>query len=440
MSAVMQEVTKKAGRPTKEATKTGFEAEVVRLAKAGNSDSDIARILRVDRTTVWRLRKRMADSTPALAAEIHQAREYHRETSDEFMQEGSIKAWIEDMKLRRVGKWPEYVNHVRHMCEELQVFPDQLVPIVDPDTGQRDFTWAKRWLATKADVPLDKLRERKNAFRGFAKKYGATDYELTLAGYDSKHYGVGKWKHVQMTEEQIKRARAYLADAANFAEQRGREEALFVFSFGIDTCRPLEPIWNLTADRFYTLEAEITQQERRRIALVKQLSESLPPGMGELLAELLNVSPDALVAELEEEKKTLCCVNIFRKKTEKSGAPYKTAYPSRFTFELAKRLGEKHGGRLMDGFEPEDIYPFLRSAYAHVGARAQDPDDPAKDYFQTHPVHCLRHCGAQRLLQKTGFNRAVVAELGGWEAEKTLEDHYGGVPVDVVRGMAGSLL
>jgi hypothetical protein len=467
----------KPGRPTKEAQKAGFEAEVLRLHQAGKPigrDQDdagtICGIMKAGKSTIFEIIKKHTETlTASQLAEEKRERKYQKQTSDEFMQEPVIKEWIEDMRLRRVGGWRAQVGYIEAMCQELQIYPDQLVPLVMED-GKRDFTWAKKWLASKAEVPMEKLRHTKIAYRGFAHKYGANDYELTQIGFDAMHYGLGKWKHVQLTEEQIQKMIAFLSDPSHFQETRGLKEALFAFRFGIDTCRPLEPIWNLTADRFAILESEMSAAEKRRIELIKQLAAVLPSGMAPLFAELLNVSPEALVADVTKGgKKILYSVNLRRKKTQKSGSTYKTAYMAKATYELALDRGKENGGRLMNDFAPEEIYPFLRAGYEAIGASAIDPDEKkcphcegaknkgrvpveaavcplcgghefeAIDYFQEHPIHALRHCGAQRLLQTTNYNRAVTAKLGGWDAEKTLEDHYGGVPDDVVRTVAGSL-
>jgi len=435
---------KRIGRPTKENGRIGFEAEVLLLYRAGKTVGDVGTpgticyLMKTGRTKVYEIIKKATESSTAEATAITKERKYHKETADEFFSEPSIKEWIEDMKLRRVGDWKGLVFSIKKMCDELQIYPIQLIPFVGQD-GKRNFIHARKWLAARSEVSLEKLRSPKLAYRAFAKKFGATDYELTLAGFDAKHYGVGKWKTVQMTDEQVSAVEAYLMDSGRFPAP-GREEALFAFKFGLETCRTLEPIWGLTGDQFNSLPSEMSQTELRRIGLIKQLSAALPSGLGPLFAELLNIAPESLMAEVETGKMVLYTCNVFRHKTEKSGAPYKTAYVSKSTFELAKKLSTKNGGRIMNGFEPADVYPFLKGAYAAAGVHAMDPEDPERDYFQEHPIHALRHSGAMRLLGRTNYNRAVVAELGGWEAEKTLEDHYGGVPVDVIRAVVGSIL
>jgi integrase len=367
------------GRPFRigkhRASQQEFDDEVLRLFKLGRKLEEIAGILKRERTAIWRSLKRSRARDPAQLQAARAERQYRIESKDEFLMEPTIHQFVEDMRARRISRhaMQQTVAQLREMCEELQIYPDQL-----------DLQWGKKWLATKGEVPLDKLRPRKLSARAFFKAQGVSDYELTLAGFDAKHYGVGKWKHVKLTEEQICKVRTELAEKATL-------EAQFVFSFGVETCRTLEPIWSLTGDRFYTLRADCDGRQR-----------------------------------------TLYCANVFRKKTEKAGAAYKTAYVSRGTFELATRLVKKNGNKFLAGKNPRRIYRELRTAYKKA--------EVTVEYFYQHPIHALRHSGAQRLLEKTGFNRAVVAELGGWEAEKTLEDHYGGVPLDIIRGVAGSLL
>lgn len=364
----------RSGRPyrvgRRRATREEFDAEVLRLFKAGRELAEIREILNRSRTTIWLSlsRSRARDPDQLQAAKVE--RQYQRGSADEFLREPVIAAFRDDLRARRVRIWKRYIARIREICDDLEIYPDQL-----------DLEWGKKWLASKAEISLEQLRAPKIAARRFLKAQGFTDYELGQAGFDAKHYDVGKWKHVRMTEAQIRKVRAELRAHAS-------RETQFAFDFGIETCRTKEQLSNLTGDQFYTLKL----------------------GTG----------------------RVLYCCNLFRKKTEKTGAHYKVAYVTRGTYELARELAKgKKGGRVMLGRLPELIYPELRAAYQKAGVTVA--------YFFTRPIHALRHAGAQRLLEKTGFNRAVVAELGGWDSEKTLEDHYGGVPVDLIRSIAESL-
>lgn len=348
-----------------------FDIEVLRLFKQGLKINQISKRLRRDRTTVWRALNRV--EKPELET-AKKERAFYVQTQDEFLNEPIVKDWVADMQTRRISSWRTIAAAVRKACEELQIFPDQF-----------DLDWGKKWLALKKDVPLEQLRPWKTSLRSWFHAQSYTDYELTSAGFDAKHYAVGKWKHIKLTAGQITKVEQYLKAKAS-------PETLFVFRFGMETCRPLEPIWSLRGDQFYTIDFK------------------LPDG----------------------RPKTLYAVNIFRQKTEKAGAPFATAYVSQATFTSAKALAQKNGGSVMNGIKPESIYEELRPAYRAAGVEFE--------YSYARPIHTLRHFGAQYWLAETGFNRAVVAKIGGWLAEKTLEDHYGGVPEDVVRGFVGTVL
>lgn len=67
---------------------------------------------------------------------------------------------------------------------------------------------------------------------------------------------------------------------------------------------------------------------------------------------------------------------------------------------------------------------YLKRIYREIGLT-----DP---YFYAHPLHCLRHVGAHRLLKKTNYNYGIVAKLGGWKDEKTLKDCYGEMPDELI--------
>lgn len=146
------------------------------------------------------------------------------------------------------------------------------------------------------------------------------------------------------------------------------KEALFVYRFGIDTCSRKSEIFNMKPE-YFTDSGDI-------------ISCQIPTG-----------------------------------KTEKAGSAWSTGWVTRETYNLALQVLPLHN-------DNGHIANILRDAYSYAGLEVT--------YFYSKPFHALRHVGAQRYLELTNWNRAVVARLGHWLAEKTLEDHYGQVPDDVV--------
>src|SRR5207245_844633 len=48
-----------------------------------------------------------------------------------------------------------------------------------------------------------------------------------------------------------------------------------------------------------------------------------------------------------------------------------------------------------------------------------------EEYFYIKQVHALRHVGAHYWLNRTKYNHAIVARIGGWKSVQTLIDCYG---------------
>lgn len=135
--------------------------------------------------------------------------------------------------------------------------------------------------------------------------------------------------------------------------------------------------------------------------------------------------------ELERLKKsdyseTTGILRTFRGKT----GSFWSKYPSKESIALLLSMPNE---QVFTHGDFDDIHEELRECYKAIEANSE--------YFFYHPIHALRHVGCQRLLRmpKINYNRAVVAVLGGWEAEKTLEDHYGAVPDDIIHRMGSSL-
>ena len=350
-----------------------YDREVKRLLMAGLSEVEIARRFKQSRWTVGRSIKRVA-LTPQETTE----RQWAALTKDQFYSLPEIAPWVESMRIRRVGQGAirAYVNIVKSVADGFQIYPSML-----------DVGWCKKWLALpeQQSKSLAQLRDNKIALRQWLKyAFKMSDMELAEAGFDAKHYEVGKWSHVRLSEEQIGFIDQYLAGA------NGCVLARWAFNFGIDTCS--------TADEM-------------RYQLFEYYND-----MGKLIS-----------------------VQIKRPKVKS----YFTGYVRRHTYELAKEalklapLTDQH---------IDLIRSCLRSAYVEAGlyttqiVNGQEVVKNGVPYFFDHPIHSLRHCGAQRYLEKTNWNRTAAAKLGHWKAEITLELHYGDMPGDVVerifQGMA----
>ena len=335
-------------------TQEHFDDEVKRLLALGLKQNEIADRLKLERSTIYRAMQRLG---APVVNEAKQAGEYVRLSSDAFFSLPELSTWIQSLRSRKIKSWRLYINTLKRTCDELQIYPSML-----------DLAWSQKWLAAHSDESNESLREMKITLRQwlkFARKI--TDQELTLAGLDAKHYGIGKWRNVKMSAEQRNCLRNYLND-------NNARESLFVFEFGLDTCSRASEIAAVKFSDFVRL-------------------------------------PNGLIV-----------VNIGTTKTEKAGQSFVTGYVRDQTYKLAEKI--KDGDALVKNIQA--VSAILREAYIHCGIAATSA------YFEMHPLHALRHVGAQRYLEKTNWNRAAVAKLGHWLAEKTLEDHYGGIPDDIV--------
>lgn len=149
----------------------------------------------------------------------------------------------------------------------------------------------------------------------------------------------------------------------------------------------------------------------------------------ELLVFRLGTECCTPLQELERMKRSDYLVEegILRTFRPKTGS-YWSKYPAPYT---AKLIMESPTEQIFRNGDFRTISDELKDLYRQLQATS--------DYFKMRPIHALRHVGAQRLLRKTNWNRAVVAVLGGWEAEKTLEDHYGAVPNEIIHKVGRAL-
>lgn len=338
-------------------TQEVFDAEILRLIGLGLRENQIATQLKTSRWTIGRSLKRSVKNKPTETTEAKQEGSYQKLTNDSFRGLPEISGWIDNFKARGV-KFASPVNALRMVCDELQIFPSML-----------DSHYAQKWLARQAGIKTkSQMRHKKVAIRGWLKySRNMSDNELQVLGLDAKHYEVGKYATVGLSEQQISKAIFLL-------ERHHKDrKVLLAFRLGTECCCP--------------------KQELERL----NKSDYLP-----------------------QEK-------ILRTFREKTGS-FWSKYPDQKTAAL---LMKNDTEKIFTNGDIKYMITRLKQIYNEVEA--------ASPYFNMKPLHALRHTGAQRLLRKTDWNRAVVAVLGGWNAEKTLEDHYGAVPNNIIHNMGQKL-
>ena len=342
-----------------------FDAEVKRLqTEFGLSQSEIAKRLGVTRWTIGRSMKRV----PLTSTETVE-KKWLALTNDEFYALPEIQDWIRSLLRRKVSNWKSYPNTVKRCCDQLQIHPAMF-----------DLAWGQKWLDSQGEKSKAQLRQPIGFCRAWFKFHFHTqDHELTEAGFDAKHYEVGKWSHVRLSAEQWGALDEFLGKVAHgmiaSAPSKIGLKAWFVVNFCKDTCARRGEVGAMRPEYFSDQGGLITVR--------------IPGESGE---------------------------------AAKSGN-YESGWVRRFTYTLALAALPISTG------EMEEVSQLMKEAYRAVGLTVP--------YFFTHAIHALRHCGGQRWLELTNYNRAAVCRIGHGHAEITLEKHYGAIPDETVLRLFG---
>jgi len=144
--------------------------------------------------------------------------------------------------------------------------------------------------------------------------------------------------------------------------------------------------------------------------------------------------------EIRSAGKTVLITENYESKTSQ----YKKGIWKKYIFdETLQHIIRARKGRGMDtlfslqakgprGFKQEFIEMLKTKDHKHgLTEHGQEiQGDKNSSYFVKHPVHALRHAGAQRLLRATNWNVAFVAKRG-WKTTQELIDSYGEMPPDM---------
>ena len=213
--------------------------------------------------------------------------------------------------------------------------------------------------------------------RGFGGQYG-------LSGEKDSY---GKYAHVRLSEEQIKRIRTIMSQDKE-ALEKGFDIA---FEIGIQTCTRAFGIASL------------------QISMIQQIEN-------------------------------LYTVRVFEPKIKEGDThlgkvgKYWTKYISKSLYQRIQEFIKQHPSRVLlfvDKVSIKEVKNWLTQFRAYM-KKVYEQIGITEPYFYSHPVHSLRHSGAHRLLELTNWNYELVAKLGGWSDSKTLKDCYGAMPQEVL--------
>jgi transposase len=379
----------------KKASAEQLEQEVVRLMAMGLNDRQIAQRINPkeppSRMTIYRIRQRLENKGQLDKAQQAQQeqREYHNLNLQQFEQLPELQDYI--LGLKGIGKksWRKKISNLNRICNDLGIYPAQL-----------DIKYYLQWRAKIFDEYKQRglrvidanaaLRAYNITMRDFLRAMGrANDFELKQNGIDAKHYLDGQYATVLLSEDQIARAIQHLKTKQKDNELEGNEQealtykrALAIFRIGTECCTPKQELDDIRPNSFF-----------------------VPDGDGEYRLRTLR---------------------------EKTGS-FWTKYPDQETVKLFKELetADSDGTYFSGEMLGNGISKALEETYDLIGTMDK--------FFHIRPLHALRHVGAQRLLRKTNWNRAITAELGGWESELTLAQHYGAVPAAIVHNTGKAL-
>ncbi|MHB8547159.1 MAG: hypothetical protein ACYDAJ_10375 [Nitrosotalea sp.] len=375
-------------------------SEIAKLLLQGNDLSKIVEITGKNRTTIWRyldeaakqgLIQKTSTGRIKLPKTIKNSKDYEILQSDRFVKKyESIGNWVSDMRTRKGGKpiivWKCNLSKIKTICDTLKVNPYE---ILTPKDGKsyggaenvlREFANAMqtgqiKYATTRGSKPVyDDMSTRffnyVMAVRNFCAVNGVSIPPKINGVLSGKKQSYGKYAHVKLSFEKIDECVKILGEKYGYAS---KEQALFVFYYL--TCA------------------------RKQAGL-------------DVKAHTVTLHESGWIICRVDESKT---ANTWIKYI-----PNDNPHQQIFLDYVKKREGYKY----LFGDSVEEInktYGLLPSIFGEIYRLAGIKEE----YFYIMQVHALRHVGAHYWLNRTKYNHAIVARIGGWKSVQTLIDCYG---------------
>ena len=372
------------GRPSKIDVDSYLEA--VRKCQSIN-DNDVASVLNLDRSNVYRFRKSNPDiEKDALDIINELANLEYKSTLDNyaiFVRTPIIKEWLENMEIDVSPKKREsYVKSFWHVCKYKRIHPakitlEQCAEVVDE---------AKKAYYRKEKMPrglaYTSIREGVRSF--FSRIHKISREAMSQEGV-TKEASLGQGKYAeQKVPQEVRHAlektlKTYTVGQVEYEEMLwinkmgyymgNRINATLEFSFSTHQ-------FNLTKDRWMLEIIDKGSHKKGRKKWKKRL-----------------------IGHALEDFKIYC--------SERFDIPI---------HELESKLPHK----------ANYLFPLLHDQYNRVtNINKKALIDAGLQYRDFMPNHIMRHTFAQDGLKASNYNYELVASLGGWDNTSVLKKHYG---------------
>ncbi|RLF35406.1 MAG: hypothetical protein DRN03_05260 [Thermoplasmata archaeon] len=336
--------------------------------------------------TVWRLLKNFEDIKEEVRKYI-EAIEEDWEAKD-FRSLPEIRKWEE--RIRESGS----LSALRHIRVMERILKGKVVPTFKCSPKNFNLEEARRFVREyNKTFNTIKVPER---FRKAIRHFLMNAKGIPLPRGMGKSYGLGgekdsygKYSHIRLNEEQIKAIESFL-------KERDYKTYL-VFKLGIETCSRAFALISIPREK---LRKE--NYNGKEIYILDVFEPKVKSGhIEQFLGYWGKWWRKYISKELYEELEGWKCLH--------------EDWEGLFVKELSVGEVKKETNR---------VRKILKEAYKHIGI-----EEP---YFYKMPLHALRHVGAIRWLEKTGWNYNLVAKIGGWGSVQTLIDFYGALSERVI--------
>lgn len=391
-----------------------FKAVALKLKTLGNSE--IAKVMGLDRTTIWRFKNKNHDIVTEIETELRNVKTVRFDgefiSKENFRELPIIKEWDELQIIRRVSDTlrGDRINSLFNVCKYLKLPPNKLTPEICAKLVVKMREWEGRHLT---DAPLEYrglsyyiIRKTLRSF--FQLVHGVSGEKLTSIGIDAgRSLGTGSMASERVTKEERYEFVKVIPQAVQWV---------------IDNHHLLKGVKSISWDED---EIEIIKKEIEGIAYFMYYTATRFSASHRIKLNDVEHKIESNMWRIHVIDKGKGGGIHWSKRLMDDGIIKMQQYINR-RFSIApndiKELIPDMDEYLFPWIHanPKHETAIMKRALALVGNDAKQPN------------HIWRHTFAQDALKATNYNYDLVAEIGGWKNTDTMKLSYGAMDEDAI--------